>query len=157
MQSTLSNRYVYVGDVFLQQRLLSNPNQSKQSMSSRSCSIHNDISSFDHSSHLGYFAFVYLNENQMKTFQLNIKFDQIDRVNEQCLIYYYYMSNTDEKMIVIRKEESNGQSEVIDSVRNSSFNGWIQRKVSFNAQKADYKVRYLTKDIIVELIFLANI
>ena len=126
-------------------------------MSNRSCSIYNRIPSLDHSSHLGYFAFVYLNDDQMKSFQLKIELDQIDGVNEQCLMYYYYMPNIDEKMIVIRKEESNGHTEVIDSVSNSPFNGWIQRKVPFNAQKADYKVRYLSKDIIVELIFLANI
>ena len=61
-------------------------------------------------------------------------------VNEQCLIYYYYMANIDEQIITVRKEETNGENQIIDSVTNSPFNGWIERKVSFNAQKPGYKV-----------------
>lgn len=83
---------------------------------------------------------MYLNDNQIRSFQLNITSNQIDGNNQQCLIYYYYMPNINEKILVIRKEESNGESDVIDSVRNTPFNGWIQRQVSFDVQTADYKV-----------------
>ncbi len=51
------------------------------------------------------------------------------------------MGNMNEKIITVRKEETNGESEIIDSVTNSPFNGWIERKVSFNVQKSGYKVR----------------
>lgn len=92
-------------------------------------------------SSLGYFGFVYLNDDQVKSFQVNIESNTIDRMDQQCLIYYYYMPNIGEKILNVRKEETNGESEVIDSVTNSPFNGWIQRKISFNIQKSNYKVR----------------
>lgn len=82
-----------------------------------------------------------LTDNKIKSFQLKTQSDGIDGVNQQCLIYYYYMGNMNEKIITVRKEETNGESEIIDSVTNSPFNGWIERKVSFNVQKSGYKVR----------------
>lgn len=77
----------------------------------------------------------------MQSFQLNTEILKIDKNNQQCLTYYYYMSDDNEKSIIIRKEESDGRSEVIDSVTSSPFNGWIQRKVSFDVYESHYKVK----------------
>jgi hypothetical protein len=51
------------------------------------------------------------------------------------------MGNMDEKIVTVRKDETNGESEIIDSVTTSPFNGWIQREISFNVQKPGYKVQ----------------
>lgn len=129
-------------------------------MSIRLSSIYKGILclfSVDYSSSLGYFGFVYLNDDQIKSFRVNIESNSIDRMDQQCLIYYYYMPNMGEKIISVRKEETNGDSEIIDSVTTSPFNGWVQRKISFNVQRPNYKVRYLRRNILFELIFLAII
>ena len=74
-------------------------------------------------------------------------------MDEQCLSYFYYLSPMNESIINVRKEETDGTSEIIDSVNNSLFNGWILRKVQFNAEAANYKVlktfKYLDIMIIV--------
>ena len=129
-------------------------------MSIRLSSIYKGILclfSVDYSSSLGYFGFVYLNDDQIKSFRVNIESNSIDRMDQQCLIYYYYMPNMGEKIISVRKEETNGDSEIIDSVTTSPFNGWVQRKISFNVQRPNYKVRYLRRNILFKLIFLAII
>lgn len=82
-----------------------------------------------------------LTDNKIKFFQLKTESDGINGVNQQCLIYYYYMGNMDEKIVTVRKDETNGESEIIDSVTTSPFNGWIQREISFNVQKPGYKVQ----------------
>jgi hypothetical protein len=82
-----------------------------------------------------------LTDNKIKSFQLKTESDGINGVNQQCLIYYYYMGNMDEKILTVRKDETNGESEIIDSVTSSPFNGWIQREISFNVQKPGYKVQ----------------
>lgn len=82
-----------------------------------------------------------LTDNKIKFFQLKTESDGINGVNQQCLIYYYYMGNMDEKILTVRKDETNGESEIIDSVTSSPFNGWIQREISFNVQKPGYKVQ----------------
>lgn len=82
-----------------------------------------------------------LTDNKIKFFQLKTESDGINGVNQQCLIYYYYMGNMDEKIVTVRKDETNGESEIIDSVTSSPFNGWIQREISFNVQKPGYKVQ----------------
>ena len=63
-------------------------------------------------------------------------------VNQQCLIYYYYLSNMTgtQHIIQIRKEETDGGVVIIDSVNSSSFNGWNERRVSFNSARVGYKV-----------------
>ncbi len=45
-----------------------------------------------------------------------------------------------QKNIKVRKQEPGGSSEQIDSVINSSYNGWIKREVSFSTTKPGYKV-----------------
>ena len=100
------------------------------------------MSHFEHRFDLGNFGFVYLTDDKIKSFRLNTESDGIDGVNQQCLVYYYYMGDVSEKLITVRKEETSGESEIIDSVMSSPFNGWIQRKIPFNVQKPDYKVRF---------------
>ncbi len=87
-------------------------------------------------------------DNEMKSFQLKTKSGGINGVDQQCLVYYYYMGNVSEKIITVRKEETSGESETIDSVTSSPFNGWIQRKISFNAEASGYKVRHFWKYIL---------
>jgi hypothetical protein len=86
---------------------------------------------------------VELINNEIKSFQLKTESDGINGINQQCLIYYYYMGNASQKIITVRKEETNGKSEIIDSVTSSPFNGWIQRKISFNAEALGYRVRHI--------------
>jgi hypothetical protein len=45
-----------------------------------------------------------------------------------------------EKNITILKAERGSQEEMIDSVSDSPFNGWIRRNVSFTARTPNYKV-----------------
>jgi hypothetical protein len=42
--------------------------------------------------------------------------------------------------IKVRKQEPGDSSEQIDSVINSSYNGWIKREVPFSTAKPGYKV-----------------
>jgi hypothetical protein len=88
---------------------------------------------------LGQFGVLQLTDYELQSFQLKT---ESNGVNEQCLTYYYYMTNIDEQIITVRKEETNGENQMIDTVTSSPFNGWIERKVSFNVQKPGYKVRW---------------
>jgi hypothetical protein len=45
-----------------------------------------------------------------------------------------------QKNIKVRKQEPGDPSEQIDSVANSSYNGWIKREVPFSTTKPGYKV-----------------
>ena len=76
------------------------------------------------------------------SFALNTDPDGINGTNEQCLIYYYHMSNgtRSEHTITIRIEERGKPREIIDSIGESPFNGWIERQVNFNSTKPGYKV-----------------
>jgi hypothetical protein len=84
---------------------------------------------------------VQLIDYQMKSFQLNIQSDGINGIDQQCLVYYYYMNDETENIITLRKQQTNGETEIIDSLTSSPFNGWIQRKIYFNTQAPGYKVR----------------
>lgn len=81
-----------------------------------------------------------LTNNNERTYQLKTDSGGINGVNEQCLTYYYYMPAITEKTIIVRKEEATGDSEVIDSVNSSPFNGWIPRRIPFTAKASGYKV-----------------
>ncbi|CAF1275671.1 unnamed protein product [Adineta steineri] len=78
----------------------------------------------------------------MRIFQLKTETDGINGKGQQCLTYYYYMPVTTDKIINIRQEEVDGGSVIIDSVTSSPFNGWIVRKVSFNAEAPGYKIYF---------------
>jgi len=80
--------------------------------------------------------------NEMKSFQLKTESNGINGIQQQCLVYYYYMGNGNENIITVRKEEMSGETEIIDSVTSSPFNGWMQREVSFNVEAPGYQVRY---------------
>ncbi|CAF3643907.1 unnamed protein product [Rotaria sordida] len=88
------------------------------------------------------FGFVQLLTNDKKSFQLKTESVGINGIGQQCLIYYYYMDATNDKIITINKEETNGTMEIIDSVTRSPFNGWIQRKISFNTEAFGYKIYF---------------
>lgn len=66
----------------------------------------------------------------------------INGTKEQCMTYFYYIPNkaTIRMSIKIRKDEVDGSSEIIDTVSNNSFNGWIQRNINFNARNPGYRV-----------------
>jgi hypothetical protein len=51
------------------------------------------------------------------------------------------MNDETENIITLRKQQTNGETEIIDSLTSSPFNGWIQRKIYFNTQAPGYKVR----------------
>jgi hypothetical protein len=98
---------------------------------------------------LGKFGSVQLINNEMKSFQLKTESGGINGVHQQCLVYYYYMGNGNENIITVRKVETSGETETIDSVTSSPFNGWIQRKIPFNVEAPGYKVRLFFKIYIV--------
>ncbi|CAF0975800.1 unnamed protein product [Adineta steineri] len=90
----------------------------------------------------GRFGNIALNNNQTRKFQLKTETGGINGKDQQCLTYYYYMGNVGQKIINIRKEEVDGGSVIIDSVTNSPFNGWILRRISFNAEALGYKIYF---------------
>ncbi|CAF1081578.1 unnamed protein product [Adineta steineri] len=90
----------------------------------------------------GRFGNIALNNNQTRKFQLKTETGGINGKDQQCLTYYYYMGNVGQKIINIRKEEVSDESVTIDSVTSSPFNGWIVRKVSFNAEALGYKIYF---------------
>ncbi|CAF3779378.1 unnamed protein product [Rotaria socialis] len=59
-------------------------------------------------------------------------------IDDQCIVYYYYIpKRIDLQMsIKLRKVEVDSTTEIIDYVTNSSFNGWTQRKINFQAKKS---------------------
>ncbi|CAF1121887.1 unnamed protein product [Adineta steineri] len=83
-----------------------------------------------------------LSNNQTRVFQLQTESGGINGKDQQCLTYYYYMGNVGQKIINIRKEEVSGESMIIDSVTSGPFNGWIVRRVSFNAEAPGYKIYF---------------
>ncbi|CAF3805172.1 unnamed protein product [Rotaria socialis] len=46
------------------------------------------------------------------------------------------------KIITVTTEETSGTKKTIDSVTNSPFNGWIQRKILFKAETRGYKLYF---------------
>ncbi|CAF4132690.1 unnamed protein product, partial [Adineta steineri] len=90
----------------------------------------------------GKYGNIALNNNQMRIFQLKTETGGINGKDQQCLIYYYYMPVVGDKIINIRQEEVDGGSVIIDSVTSSPFNGWIVRRVSFNAKAPGYKIYF---------------
>ena len=93
-----------------------------------------------HCSFIGQFGYFTLNNNLLKSSQLTTPASGINGIDEQCLTYYYHASNTTQRLITVRKQESNGDSEVIDTVTNLPFNGWIRRPVAYIAKATGYKV-----------------
>ncbi|CAF3498100.1 unnamed protein product, partial [Adineta steineri] len=90
----------------------------------------------------GRFGSTQLLNNDKKVFQLKTETGGINGKDQQCLTYYYYMAVVAQKIINIRKEEVSGESVIIDSVTSSPFNGWIVRRVSFNAAAPGYKIYF---------------
>jgi hypothetical protein len=88
---------------------------------------------------IGKFAAIQLLDNETKSFQLKTESGGINGIDEQFLTYYYYMSMGGQKSITITIEEVDGTKEVIDFVTSSPFNGWIERQVTFNVTRPDYK------------------
>ncbi|CAF3456755.1 unnamed protein product [Rotaria sp. Silwood1] len=81
----------------------------------------------------GRFGFLQLNNNEKRSYQLKTASGGMNGVGQQCLVYYYYMGAASTKSITINKVEMSGSSQIIGSVTSSPFNGWIERKISFNA------------------------
>jgi hypothetical protein len=81
---------------------------------------------------------------QTVSFTLNTDSGGTNGTNQQCLTYYYYLPNITgtQQNIKIRIQEPGGNSDQIDYVTNSPFNGWIQRQVSFSTVKPGYKVTF---------------
>ncbi|CAF4162787.1 unnamed protein product, partial [Adineta steineri] len=90
----------------------------------------------------GRFGTIPLANSNKREFQLRTESGGINGKDQQCLTYYYYMGNVSQKIIEIRKEEVSGESVIIDSVTSSPFNGWIVRKISFNAAAPGYKIYF---------------
>ncbi|CAF1267509.1 unnamed protein product [Adineta steineri] len=90
----------------------------------------------------GRFGTIPLANSNKREFQLKTESGGINGKDQQCLTYYYYMGNVSQKIIEIRKEEVSGESVIIDSVTSSPFNGWIVRRVSFNAEALGYKIYF---------------
>ncbi|CAF1060390.1 unnamed protein product [Adineta ricciae] len=90
----------------------------------------------------GYYEF-WANAHKV-SFILNTLSSGVSGVNRQCLIYYYYLTNLPNMVdkITVRKIETVDGSSVIDTVTNSSQNGWIERRVSFNAARTGYKIYF---------------
>ena len=89
---------------------------------------------------IGQYAGVYLSDSTIQSFQLKTESNGINSINEQNLTYYYYISSVGQKSITVRKQEIDGTNEIIDIITSSPFNGWIERRVTFNAIKRGYKV-----------------
>lgn len=89
---------------------------------------------------VGKFGNVPLSNNDTLSFQLKVSNDGIDGEGQQCLIYYYYMPAIARSNITVKKEEKNGQIDIIDSVSDSPFNGWIKRKINFASTNSGYNV-----------------
>ncbi|CAF2109069.1 unnamed protein product [Rotaria magnacalcarata] len=89
----------------------------------------------------GQFAHVRLFDTDVYSVSLEVG---TDGINEQCIIYYYYYipKRIDIQMsIKLRKVEVDSTTEIIDHVTNSSFNGWTQQKINFQARKSGYMAR----------------
>ncbi len=89
---------------------------------------------------IGKFGTEQLFDTDIRSYELSTPTGGINGTDQQCLIYYYYMSIVGEKNITILKAERGSQEEMIDSVSDSPFNGWIRRNVSFTARTPNYKV-----------------
>ena len=76
----------------------------------------------------------------INSYELSTAQDGINGTGEQCLIYYYYMSRIGDKNITILKAERGAREELIDSVNEIPFNGWVERRVSYYARTPYYKV-----------------
>ncbi|CAF4834651.1 unnamed protein product [Rotaria sp. Silwood1] len=90
----------------------------------------------------GTFGSLQLNNNEKRSYQLKTASGGINGVGQQCLVYYYYMGAASTKSITINKVEMSGSSQIIDSVTSSPFNGWIERKISFNADANGYNLYF---------------
>ncbi|CAF5091835.1 unnamed protein product, partial [Rotaria sp. Silwood1] len=90
----------------------------------------------------GRFGSLSLNNNEKRSYQLKTASGGINGVGQQCLVYYYYMGAASTKSITINKVEMSGSSQIIDSVTSSPFNGWIERKISFNADANGYNLYF---------------
>ncbi|CAM4850426.1 unnamed protein product, partial [Rotaria magnacalcarata] len=90
----------------------------------------------------GQFAHVRLFDTDVYSVSLEVG---TDGINEQCIIYYYYYipKRIDIQMsIKLRKVEVDSTTEIIDHVTNSSFNGWTQQKINFQARKSGYMIYF---------------
>ncbi|CAM4942924.1 unnamed protein product, partial [Rotaria socialis] len=92
----------------------------------------------------GRFGHVQLFNTNVYSIPLKAGTGGIDGINEQCIIYYYYIPDSvDIQMsITLRKVENDSTTEVIDSVTNSLFNGWAQRKIDFQARQSEYMIYF---------------
>ena len=75
------------------------------------------------------------------------KTNEMEGVNDLCLVYYYYFSPTVQNDLIIVKEELDGNNMTIDRVNSTPYNGWIERRVDFFAQQSKYKVLSRTMEI----------
>lgn len=73
---------------------------------------------------------------------------EIDGINEQCLIYYFYLPTIAQNELIIIKEEIDGNNMTIDRVNSTPYNGWVERRVNFFAQKSKYKVNQFIRNFI---------
>ncbi|CAF0769183.1 unnamed protein product [Rotaria sordida] len=90
----------------------------------------------------GKFGSVQLITNDKRSYQLKTGSSGINGIGQQCLIYYYYMGAASSKTITVRKMETSGSDQTIDSVTSTPFNGWIQRKITFNAEAHGYNLYF---------------
>ncbi|CAF1005126.1 unnamed protein product [Rotaria sordida] len=90
----------------------------------------------------GKFGSVQLITNDKRSYQLKTGSSGINGIGQQCLIYYYYMDAASSKTITVRKMETSGSDQTIDSVTSTPFNGWIQRKITFNAEAHGYNLYF---------------
>lgn len=78
------------------------------------------------------------------TFYLNIDSSGINGTGHQCLTYFYYLPNINntKQNIKVRVQESGGDSELIDNIIDSPYNGWIERRISFETKKTGYNIYF---------------
>ncbi|UJR24875.1 hypothetical protein I4U23_006244 [Adineta vaga] len=93
----------------------------------------------------GRFGYIQLFDTAIESFQLDTRTNGINGTDQQCLIYYYYMSPIGDKNITIIKEEKGNKEEIIDSVSDTPFNGWIERRVSYFIKIPNYKIYFLVQ------------
>jgi hypothetical protein len=95
---------------------------------------------------LGKFAYYNMNAPQKTVlFLLDTNSTGIDGAGAQCLTYYYYLPNingTNQNIKVIKQEVGSVNNVIIDTVANSSYNGWIKHQVDYNVEQRGYQVMH---------------
>ena len=92
---------------------------------------------------LGRFGHYSIGSPKTISFFLGIRdASEINGTGAQCLTYYYYLPNTRgiQQNIRVKTQEMNNSETIIDTVTNSSFNGWIKRQVDYHTSQRGYEV-----------------